>query len=102
MTPGLAYFILGQGRLLANADDWFPAAEVVPAERSESPGQLWQRFIDTWAWRREQLRQGLVEVALDAIEPLDDAGLNPPETGLRPTTLDPRYNDYVALAGWEA
>ena len=97
--PHLAYFSLSKGDLLATNRDFFPQAHVV-AQRdngaNEGVAHLWQRFLVSWRWRREQLDQGLIGVVLD------DEGLSdwPPE-GLQPELLNLNYNEYLTLAGWE-
>ena len=97
-TPGLAYFIFDRGQLLVTGPDRFPAAARITATASHR--QLWQRFLRTWEWRQAQLREGRVEIASvtpGSAENLDEA----PADGLPLENMDPRYDDYRALTGWE-
>ncbi|WP_024539797.1 PD-(D/E)XK nuclease family protein [Comamonas badia] len=96
--PRLAYFSLSTGELLAADRDFFPEARVVRQQaevQDEGAAHLWQRFLVSWRWRRQQLDDGRVEVVLN-----DDPDEQPPEDGLRPEVLNPAYNDYLTLAGW--
>lgn len=97
--PRLAYFSLSTGELLATDNHFFPEARVV-RQRAEVQGEgaahLWQRFLASWHWRRQQLYEGRIEVVLD-----DEFDEPPPEDGLTPEVLNPAYNDYLTLAGWE-
>ena len=101
--PHLAYFSLGRGDLLAIDQRFFPQARVVRQIKEvgdEGPPLLWQRFLGSWQWRRSQLDKGLIEVVLgEQQEPTADEA--PPENGLALEVLNPSYNDYLTLAGWE-
>lgn len=97
--PQLAYFSLSKGELLATDPHFFPEARVVRRQadmQDEGPAQLWQRFLVSWHWRRQQLDEGQIEVVLD-----DAVDADPPEDGLAPEVLNLAYNDYLTLAGWE-
>ena len=97
--PQLAYFSLSSGELLATDRTFFPQARLVRKKSEtadEGPAQLWQRFLVSWQWRRQQLDQGQIEVVLDEASDAD-----PPDDGLRPEVLNPNYNDYLTLAGWK-
>lgn len=101
--PHLAYFSLSQGQLLSIDQSFFPQARVVRQKKEvgdEGPPHLWQRFLVSWQWRRQQLDQGLIEVVLreDEDSSSDEA---PPEDGLAREVLNVSYNDYLTLAGWE-
>ena len=102
--PDLAYFSLSRGELMAINQHFFPQARVISQKEEvaeEGSAHLWQRFLVSWQWRRQQLDQGLVEVVLgESEDPSDDEA--PPEDGLTPELLNPGYNDYLTLAGWEA
>ncbi len=50
-------------------------------------------------WRRAQIDAGLIEVAIEGIEATDAS--NAPEGAFQPEELQPEYNDYRWLAGWE-
>lgn len=97
--PALAYFILDEARLLAPDDQMFAQARQVKAETDETAAHLWQRFLASYAWRREQLEAGRIEVALEGI-PEDEESV-PPEEAIAPEYLNESYNDYLCLAGWE-
>ena len=100
--PRLAYFLIHSGELLATDRDFFPQARVVRKQKTvqdEGPSQLWQRFLKTWEWRRAQLDQGQIEVVID--ERSADLNSLVPEQGLTAELLNPAYNDYLTLAGWE-
>lgn len=97
--PQLAYFSLSSGDLLATDRSFFPQARLVRKKNEmaeDGPAQLWQRFLVSWQWRRQQLDQGLIEVVLD-----DEKDADPPDEGLRTEVLNPNYNDYLTLAGWK-
>jgi hypothetical protein len=57
------------------------------------------RFLETWKWRQEQFKAGLFEVALEEIAETEDSMI--PGSALAMEYLNPDYNDYLALAGWE-
>ena len=97
--PALAYFILDEARLLASDDQMFAQARQVKPETDETAAHLWQRFLASYAWRREQLEAGRIEVALEGIPENDDSA--PPEEAIAPEYLNESYNDYLCLAGWE-
>jgi hypothetical protein len=97
--PSVGYFILDRGRLFTTEPDCFPSAEVVHKTSDENTAQLWQRFIETLKWRRAQFNKGMIEVALDGIPETEDS--IPPDNALAMEYLNPAYNDYLALAGWE-
>ena len=98
--PKLAYFSLSTGELLATDSDYFPKAKQVRKDKQfaeEGSPHLWQRFLQTWRWRREQIDRGEIEVVLQAHD--DDL---PPEDALSAEVLNPSYNEFLALAGWGA
>ena len=95
----MAYFILDEARLLATDDLTFPQARQISAETDETAAHLWQRFLASYQWRREQLDAGRIEVALEGIP--EDEDSVPPEAAIAPEYLNEAYNDYLCLAGWE-
>jgi hypothetical protein len=97
--PVVGYFILDQGRLFTTDPSWFPSAEVVRNRIDENTAQLWVRFLETWKWRQGQIKAGLFEVALEEIAETEDSII--PDAALALEYLNPAYNDYLALAGWE-
>lgn len=101
--PQLAYFSLSRGELLSIDREFFPQARVVRQKdevSEEGPAHLWQRFLVSWQWRRQQLDQGLIEVVLGQDDE-SSSDVVPPEDGLAPEVLNLSYNDYLTLAGWE-
>jgi RecB family exonuclease len=100
--PHLAYFSLSSGELLSLDRSFFPQARVIRQKddmAAEGPAYLWQRFLVSWQWRRQQLDQGQIEVVISNDEDID-AEDAPPENGLAPEVLNTSYNDYLTLAGW--
>lgn len=96
--PDLGYYILVDAKLLTQHSNYFPQSNTIIRKTQESTPQLWERFKVSYAWRRDLLGQGLVEVALDSIEATEES--TPPEEALTVETLNLNYNDYVNLAGW--
>lgn len=100
--PHVAYFILSSQQLIANDDHFFPKARVIHRHKSvqaENLRHLWNRFEHSWAWRREQMRQGEVELILSE-EDIKDGQTEWPEEGLKPEALNQSYNEVRLLAGW--
>jgi hypothetical protein len=97
--PHVAYFLLDRGRLLSTDNHWFPSADVVSKNTEENTAQLWGRFLQSWHWRQSQFKEGFFEVCLENIPETEDS--QAPEDGLPPETMNPLYNDFLALAGWE-
>ncbi len=96
--PALAYFIVENAKLICNTEHFFTAAKYVPAESGENVAELWQRFIETWKWRRDQIHRGMIEVTTSNTE--SDPASNPPETGLPIPESSDTYNDFAVLTGW--
>ena len=94
--PETGYFILSEAKLFAQ--HYFPDSTPVVKKIDESTPQLWARFVETYAWRNELLKQRQLEVVLASSIP--DEEFETPETGLKPEFLNPAYNDYLTLAGW--
>lgn len=97
--PRVAYYVLDRGQLLATSDEFFPEARLVRKDSEETTAHLWQRFTESWKWRRKQLDAGKIELVLEEIEETEESVS--PDTGLLPQVLYPGYNDYLHLAGWE-
>lgn len=96
--PQLAYYVIDTASLLATDSHFFPTARVISRKKhvaGEGPAHLWQRFLVTWQWRRDQLDLGDIEVAL-----AEDPDSTAPDDGMKLEILNPDYNDYLALAGW--
>ena len=97
--PQVSYFILEASRLLAPDKTFFPDALLVQSGTTGSTPLLWDQFIASWKWRRSQIDAGMIEVAVEGIEPTpESAGL---PDALLPEVLPEAYNDYRWLAGWE-
>lgn len=95
--PRYAYYLLSNAQLLAQDREVFADARVCsPGERVALP-ELWTRFERTFGWRKAQLEAGLIEVALEGIEP--DENSLPPQDGFALETLSTAYNPFVNLAG---
>lgn len=97
--PDLSYFIISQAKLIAPDQGFFPNAQRIMRDddvKDEGAPELWNRFLVTWKWRRELLDQGLIEVAVDDSEVVDV-----PAGGISLEILNQKYNEYLALAGWE-
>ena len=50
-------------------------------------------------WRRSQLDAGMIEVAVEGIEPTTES--EGPPGALKPEEMREAYNEYRWLAGWE-
>jgi len=96
--PDVAYYILAEGKLFAQHDDYFPEGIKVNKKIEESTPHLWERFKKSHAWRAELLKQGKIEVALEHIEATDESAS--PEDGLDREYLNAAYNDFITLSGW--
>ncbi len=96
--PDTGYFVLSEAKLLTQHNHYFPESTVIVNKTEESTPHLWTRFIESYAWRNELLKQGRLEVVLAASIP--DEEFDTPEAGLKPEFLNPAYNDYLTLAGW--
>ena len=97
--PAVAYYVLDRARCLAAEEGSFPDAEVVASASGENTAELWQRFVETWKWRREQVEAGRFELVLERIAESGDS--LPPGNALAGEYLNPSVNDYRTLAGWE-
>ena len=96
--PAQGYYILSEGRLLAQDRDFFPDAEVCSAAEGESAASLWLAFEKTWKWRRAQLDKGLIEVTVTGTEADKDSVS--PTGALEVGEHNDRFNDFAALTGW--
>ena len=66
----------------------------------ENPAQYWQRFENSWQWRKAQFDKGLIEVTVTDTEP-DDASA-PGEDCLEIPEASDKFNNYSVLTGWGA
>ncbi len=71
LSPALSYFIVMDAHMLSLDHAFFPNAEILKPEGEENAAQYWQRFEQTWRWRKAQFDQGLVEVTVTDTEPTD-------------------------------
>ncbi len=94
--PMVAYFILRQPQILTT-DDVFPGVASIRVPGG-STALVWERISAMWRWRRVQIEQGELEVALEHVEPTAESV--PPTEALRPDYLDEQYNPFRHLAGW--
>ncbi|MNL51493.1 hypothetical protein D3C87_1745960 [compost metagenome] len=97
--PSVGYFILDSALLLTPDDRAFADSECIPANPPGTTRELWQSFIETWAWRQAQIAGGVFEVALKDIEA--DELSAPPAGAMSMEYLKESYNPYLTLAGWE-
>lgn len=97
--PAVGYYVLREGELLTTADGMFPGVSALDVPEG-CTALMWQRAVATWKWRKSQLEAGLIELVLDGVEP--DENSEPPADGLAIETLNPRYNPFIHLAGWNA
>lgn len=98
--PSVAYFILERATMFAPDGAFFQDAGVIASQSGEKTAQLWQRFLASWKWRRDQIRAGRIEVVLDDIEATAESA--PPDDAMDPYALNASYNEYVSLCGWTA
>ena len=95
--PAQAFFILQEGRLLAQDQRFFPTAEIcAPVNPNSCAQSLWVDFEKTWRWRREQLNKGWIEVTVVGTQ-ADGNSVSP---GLIIAECNDRFNDFDALTGW--
>jgi hypothetical protein len=97
-SPALSYFIVMDSHMLSLDHDFFPNAEIIKPEGEENAARYWQRFEQTWHWRKEQLDRGLVEVTIEGTEPTADS--IPSEDCLSIPAASDSFNDYSVLTGW--
>jgi hypothetical protein len=100
LSPSLSYFIVMNSTMLNLHHDFFPNAEILKPEGEESAEEYWQRFEQSWRWRKAQFERGLIEVTVADTAPTansvaDDDCLEMPEAS-------DGFNDYSVLTGWGA
>jgi len=104
--PQHAYFIVQTGDIVAADARIFPSARVFAPDIPETAEQVWRRLIRTYDWRLAQIDAGAIEVNVADTDPDEPATLPeglaaPPEDALVVDAPPDRYDDYVALTGWE-
>ena len=97
--PQVSYFILEASRLLSPDRGFFPESRAVQSGARGATPQLWEQFVTAWKWRRSQIDAGMIEVAIEGIEPTPES--EGPPGALQPEELPETYNEYHWLAGWE-
>ena len=97
-SPALSYFIVQDAHMLSLDHEFFPNAEILQPAGEENDAQYWQRFEQSWRWRKAQFDKGLVEVTVADTEP-DDASV-PDEDCLAIPEASDLFNDYAVLTGW--
>ena len=96
--PHVAYFILQNAQIITEKDGFFQSAALVTKAANEYTEHLWDRFLHTWKWRKDQVENGKIEVALDKLE--GNADSVPPANAMDMEYLNETYNDFLNLAGW--
>lgn len=97
--PEVAYFILHDAKLLTTAPHKFKDVTPVTSKAELTKPEIWHQMLKTWAWRKSQFKAGMIEVIVEGTEPNEDS--TQPEDGVAPQEMDPKYNPYLHLAGWE-
>jgi hypothetical protein len=96
--PGVAYFILESGRLVAAETGHFVDVIGVRRPEQENAPCLWQRFLVNYSWRAGQLENGLVE-ATCAGQPTSQSSA--PSDGMTLAAPSLQWNDHKNLLGWD-
>jgi len=97
--PVLAYYIMKNARLFATKDGFFVFGEAARGEEDEPSEAIWQRVLDSFSWRMDQISQGILVLA--GAKPGEDNGLAPPPALATLAAIDVPYNPYGFLEGWE-
>jgi ATP-dependent helicase/nuclease subunit B len=97
--PMLSYFIVVDAHMFSLNHDFFPAVEIIVPDNQENTAQFWQRFEQSWRWRKAQFDKGLIEVTVSNTEPTIDS--SPGEDGLSVPEASDTFSDYKAVTGWE-
>ena len=100
MEAGTTYFIVVDAHMLSLDHNLFPDAERIVTEDQENWSQYWQRFEQTWRWRREQFDRGLIEITVSDTELTADS--IPNDKGLAMPAASDSFNDYAVVTGWRA
>jgi len=98
LPPSLSYFIVADAHMLSMNHTFFPNAEILKPASEESTLLYWQRFENTWRWRKAQFDRGRVEVTVTGTEP--DENSTPDDGSLDIPATSDTYNDYAVLTGW--
>ena len=100
-----AYYLISSDRLISRNKLAFEHAHVIGKQQTASPaevyGSMWQKLLDTLAWRHHQLAKGFVEVrneqSATALHQLYDSADLLPFFELPDKTN--RFDEFVVLAG---
>ena len=99
-SPALSYFIVMDSHMLSLNHEFFPHAEILKPDGDENAAQYWQRFEQSWRWRKAQFDNGRVEVTVADTESTDES--TPDEDCLVIPEASDMFNDYRVLTGWGA
>jgi PD-(D/E)XK nuclease superfamily len=102
--PSAAYFILNNGRMLAQTKDYFPLASSVTTKAGTGGLEIcWNEFVEMWRYRRALLDQGWIELTLGITESQNGNQFPDPAPfeHWRPAKDHDKYNDFRALTGLE-
>ncbi|MEZ5571091.1 MAG: PD-(D/E)XK nuclease family protein [Halioglobus sp.] len=99
-SPALSYFIVMDATMLSLGHDFFPNADILKPDDDESAAQYWQRFEQSWRWRKSQFDRGLVEVTVSDTVPTAESA--PADDCLDMPEASDSFNDYSVLTGWSA
>lgn len=97
-SPALSYFLVMDSHMLSLDHEFFPNAEIIRQDGEETTARYWQRFENSWLWRKAQLDKGLVEVTIADTKPTEDSA--PGEDCLAIPEASDSFNDYSVLTGW--
>jgi len=100
VSPALSYFIVEDAHMLSLDHEFFPNAEALQPKGEENTAQYWQRFENSWHWRKAQFDKGLIEVTVTDTEP--DEASTPPEGCLEIPEASDKFDNYSVLTGWGA
>lgn len=96
----LGYFIIDSRTLLVASSGLFPNARVCSPKSGITMDGLLDMAKASWAWRRGQLDNGVVEVVDFRVD--DETEFQGPEGTLPVTSTGPWNAEYQSLLGWEA
>lgn len=96
------YFIIKKGRLLVRNNAAFSDVSALrkEADHREINHRIWEKMQNTWNWRKEQLRRGMIEVRTTAtISELEKIYENQLWDLLEMKKDNAAYDDYSVLLG---
>ena len=95
--PHPAYFIITTGNVLAPDRSVFPHAVARRPTTNEGIEDLWRRMEATYAWRRDQLARGRIEVPVRGTEADEDS--EPPANALARHKAPDPFEEFGWLVG---